>query len=306
MALNLIIAALLAASSPQDPAPTVLDDVVVEGVRRNEATSFAFVRAISATPFGSHTMAVWTGPLCLTIDNLPPERAESLTSRILGRVEYVGVEVAPAGCRSNVTVIFTAEGSTTATDLVRHNRTDLRPTSGSTQLDRASLARFSRDERAVRWWTVNIPVDAEKGGRVVALAGSSELIRGLGGSQQSGGPPVVEVRGIKPVGDNIQDALVQTIVIVDARLANGVSYASLGDYLAMVILTQVDPEADVSGVPTILNLFSDNPSVTELSRWDQDYLKALYETPVRWTNIRFQQEDIARRMVADTSARPRP
>jgi hypothetical protein len=62
MALNLLIAALLAASTPQDPGPTVLDDVVVEGVRRDRETSFAFVRAVSAPPFGSYSMAVWTKP----------------------------------------------------------------------------------------------------------------------------------------------------------------------------------------------------------------------------------------------------
>ncbi|RZJ05270.1 MAG: hypothetical protein EON89_04345 [Brevundimonas sp.] len=292
-------------AAPQEAAPTAVEDVVVEGVRRTRETSFAFVRAVSAPPFGSYTMAVWTGPLCLSIDNLPAEQAAALTDRILGRVEYIGVTVGDANCTPNVRVIFTADGAATARDLVAHNRRDLRPTSAATQLGRAGLTRFAESERPVRWWTVNMPVDGETNSRVVALAGDIGDNRGQAVQMgirnplkiSTGGPPWRLILGIQPVGNGIRDSLLQTIVIVDARLAAGVSYASLGDYIAMVALTQVDPEADVSTAPTILNLFTDSPRVTELSQWDVDYLKALYDAPVRFNHIRFQEEDIARRMV---------
>lgn len=306
MALNLIFAALLAASSPQDPDPTVLDDVVVEGVRRDRETSFAFVRAVSAPPFGSYSMAVWTKPVCLSIDNLRPEQAAALSDRILGRVEHVGAEVGESGCTPNVTVIFTADGAATASDLLAHNRGDMRPTSASTQLDRGALSRFATEERPVRWWTVNMPVD-ESGSRAIAMLGDIGNLRGqqeqLGVPPEDfsrvagGGPPWRKMMGIRPLQGGVHDALVQTIVVVDARLTSGLSFASLGDYIAMVALTQADPEAEVSDAPTILNLFAERPRVTEMSKWDLDYLTALYATRTQWTNIRFQQQDIARRMV---------
>jgi hypothetical protein len=102
---------------------------------------------------------------------------------------------------------------------------------------------------------------------------------------------------------DIHESLLMTMIVVDARLAAGSPFVSLGDYLAMVALTQVDPATRLESVPTILSLFSERPTATEMSAWDLDYLKALYETPVEWSSIRFQQRDIARRMVAAAAER---
>lgn len=314
-----VLALLTPQDRPQDPPPTVLSDVVVEGVRRDEKTSFDFVRAVSAPPLGSGTMAVRIKPLCLAIDNLRPEQATALSDRILGRAQSVGVQIAEPDCKPNVSVIFSADGAATAKDVVRRNRANFRPTSGPTQLDRASLARFTDAERAVRWWNVNMPVDVESGRRIVALAGEhipanhnpgnlvtpgcQPQIMECDAAILTGGPPWRVTSGLQPPGNNIRESLLLTVVVVDARLTAGMSMASIGDYLAMVVLSQADPEADLSGLPTILNLFAQDPNATELTQWDADYLKALYETPVRWSHIRFQQQDIARRMVAAVSER---
>ncbi|MFN3930657.1 MAG: hypothetical protein ACK4JY_02805 [Brevundimonas sp.] len=96
-----------------------------------------------------------------------------------------------------------------------------------------------------------------------------------------------------------------TTIIVDVTRATGVSFASLGDYAAMIALAQIDPEASFAGQPTVLDLFSPTPAATEMTRWDLDYLTALYDAPVAWTNIRFQKQDIARRMVQIGAERTR-
>lgn len=315
MILEALSAAFLATAPVQDPPTAVLEDVVVEGVRRNEETAFRFIEAVSAPPFGSHTLAVWTRPLCLSVENLPEEQAAALRDRILGRAEYVGAEVAPPGCAPNVIVLFTSDGARTATALVRGNRAAFRPTTGPTQLERSSLRRFTEADRAVRWWTVNMPVDVDSGQRVVALAGenipvthytSTSVAGGTAPTGQTGGPPWRNVRGIQPPGNNIRESLQMTMVIVDASRASGMSFASLGDYVAMLSLAQVDPEASFAGQPTILDLFSSAPGATEMTRWDLDYLTALYDAPVAWTNIRFQKEDIARRMVEIGADRVQP
>lgn len=315
MILEILSAASLATAPIQDPPTAVLEDVVVEGFRRNEETAFEFIETVSAPPFGSRTLAVWTRPLCLSVENLAEEQAAALADRILGRAEYVGAEVAPPGCAPNVIVVFTADGARTAAALVEGNRAAFRPTTGSTQLDRGSLRRFTEAERAVRWWTVNMPVDVETGHRVSALVGENIPVthyqsQSVAGGRlpvgQTGGPPWRKVRGIQPPGNNIRESLQMTMVIVDASRASGMTLASLGDYVAMLSLAQVDPEASFAGQPTVLDLFSPTPGATEMTRWDLDYLTALYDAPVSWTNIRFQKEDIARRMVEIGAERARP
>lgn len=302
-------AALLLAISPQTAvgqAATAVDDVMVEGVRRNEKTTFDFIRSVSAPPFGARTMAVWTGPICLSIDNLRPEASAALRDRVLGRVQGMGVEVGASGCRPNVIVIFTADAQATADDLVTRNRSAFRPTTGATQQDRGSLRRFVSSDRPVRWWSVSMPVDVDSGRRTVSIIGEHGTAvhyqsPGVAGAQgQAGGPPWRRVRGIQPRGDNVRDVLQISFIIVDAERAEGTSLAALADYMSMVMLSQVDPEADISGRPTILRLFEAEDRPQQLTQWDQDYLRALYAAPVAWSNIRFQQEEIARRMVTDT------
>lgn len=306
MLLQALTALLLPTAPVQDPPAALLDEVVVEGVRRNEETARQFIEAVSAPPFGSRTLAVWARPLCLSVENLPADQTAALSDRILGRAEYVGAEIARPGCAPNVIVVFTSDGARTASALVSANRAAFRPTNGPTQLERASLRRFAEADRAVRWWTVNLPVDVDSGNRVVALAGenipvthyqSTSVSGGTLPTGQTGGPPWRRVRGIQPPGNNIREALQMTMVVVDASRASGVSFSSLGDYLAMIALTQVDPEASFAGQPTILDLFSQDPAATEITRWDLDYLTALYDASPAWNHIRFQKEAIARRMV---------
>ncbi|RZJ01300.1 MAG: hypothetical protein EON90_04000 [Brevundimonas sp.] len=321
MSVALVFAALMAALAPQDPPPSIVDDVVVEGVRRDRAAAYNYIQALTAPPFGSHTMATWETPICLAVENLGAVPAEALKNRVLGRAGSLEIEVGEEGCEPNVIVIFSADGAATATALVEDSPQAFRPTSGATQGDNASLSRFMRSDRPVRWWSVHMPVDVTTGQRVIALGGENtpivhyqetQVSRGYAAAVdpasrgQTGGPPWRKVRGIQPPGNNIRDAMQATFIVVDAQKAAGASLASVGDYLSMVILTQVDPEADMSGVPSILNLFSNTGSAGELSQWDIDYLRALYATPPAWTHIRFQQQDIARRMAESTSPAATP
>ena len=59
---------------------------------------------------------------------------------------------------------------------------------------------------------------------------------------------------------------------------NGASLQQLGDYVAMVAMAQVDPDADTGRFDTILNLFNDPATApTGLTGWDRAYLEGLYD-----------------------------
>jgi hypothetical protein len=74
--------------------------------------------------------------------------------------------------------------------------------------------------------------------------------------------------------------LSSVILIVDARLTQGVSFGQLAAYLAMVGLAQIRLDTKLADAPTILQVFSGSgkAQLQGLSTWDQAYLKALYHT----------------------------
>ncbi len=84
-----------------------------------------------------------------------------------------------------------------------------------------------------------------------------------------------------------------TIVIIDMSKTDGAPLGALADYVSMVSLAQVDPEADLTGQSTIMNLFKDSQGVAGLTGWDRDYLAALYSAPADRASARRQEDAVA-------------
>ncbi|MGD9981985.1 MAG: hypothetical protein AB7T58_15455, partial [Hyphomonadaceae bacterium] len=75
------------------------------------------------------------------------------------------------------------------------------------------------------------------------------------------------------------------------------------DYIAMVTLAQVNPDADASGYPSSMNLFASRGSAAnQLTDWDLAYLDALYATDRDSASLQMQQSDIAGRMIGNGSS----
>ncbi|CAN0427258.1 unnamed protein product, partial [Phaeothamnion confervicola] len=95
-------------------------------------------------------------------------------------------------------------------------------------------------------------------------------------------------------------------VIVDGRRLQGLDLTAVADYIAMASLAQLDPEADTSGYPSILNLFKPHPEESStpasMTDWDMAYLRGLYEATRESASANRQQGEIARSMNKDLSA----
>ena len=85
-------------------------------------------------------------------------------------------------------------------------------------------------------------------------------------------------------------------VVIDMTKAFGVLLPALMDYAAMVVLAQVEPRADYSDQPTVLNLFGDSQNVTGLTDWDRAYLQALYEAEPDRASAAAQEAAVAERL----------
>ena len=91
------------------------------------------------------------------------------------------------------------------------------------------------------------------------------------------------------------------LVIVDSRRIAGIPSPAVADYVAMASLVQLNPDADMTRFPTVLNLFADHAAGRSLTpamtAWDQAYLDGLYSATREAVNTRQQRAEIARRIV---------
>jgi hypothetical protein len=154
-----------------------------------------------------------------------------------------------------------------ATELVERDRRAFHLGVGGLDRGKVALEAFQKTDAPVRWWHTSMPVVGASRVRAIRMPGDT-------------GPIYVPGEGIVNRGRPISDDLNKVIIIIDVDQLEGVSLAQLNDYVALVSLAQVDPDADTRSYSTILNLFDNPQGAPGLSEWDAGYLQALYGS--RW------------------------
>ena len=258
---------------PSADAPTDLEDVVVEGRRLDEQVS-TFVREVGQ-PARGRGLARWHDSVCVQAVNLRTETAQYLVDRVSTVAQDVGLRAGEPGCHPNIFVIATTDADAFTRRLVERRRILFTLGGAGTDLGRSALERFMNNDRPVRWWNVSMPIDEDTGQWATRLPGdasvnvSSEIYNPLLSA------PSIMVNSSR-LSTEIRDDSKRIFVIVDADKVSGVSVEQLGDYVAMVSLAQINPEADTSGYATVLNLFADPERTSGLTNWDKAYLQGLY------------------------------
>lgn len=279
-----LLAALLLALAQDAQAqdePALLPEVTVSGARSTVQEARRFVEEISTAPLHSLSLATWMTPICIGTVNLSPELILTLTSQIEARAREAGVTVQPAGCSPNITLLGTSDGRFTATELVDEFHGRFMASDGPTQGDERALRRFAEAEVPVRWWAISALMDERSHVILVPIWGAP--------ARQ------INTTGDMYFGQNRREGLLTSLVILDLSRTQGVSGEVLGDYLAMVVLANIDPGARAGGYPTILNLWDGGETSAGLTPWDRAYLKALYEAPVRLSGTTLQLRSLYQR-----------
>lgn len=266
LAAALLMTALPAAQErPQEPEAAQLDDVEVVG-RRLESRIDDFVDQIIA-PAPGRGPARWRRTVCVGAINFRPEAARQIVDRVSAVALELGISPGEPDCKPHILIIATNNGAETATGLVELNlRLFIGGGTGMNQ-SRAALERFQTGDRAVRWWHVAMPVDADTGARAVRLPGDTD-------------PPALNKFVASRLRSAVRDDMNNAVIVVDTARLGEASFTQLADYVALVALAQIDPEADVRRHDTILNLFSEPASVSGLTAWDLAYLHGLYGAPL--------------------------
>src|SRR5690606_27582460 len=198
--------------------------------------------------------------------------AQYVVDRISTVAEDLGLEPGAPGCSPNILIVATDDGSALARTLVEDRRRAFRM--GGAGMDRGgtALEDFVQTERPVRWWQMAVPIDSVTGLRATRLPGEC-----LGACTAVADlAPQIPVFAASRLRTQIVDRLTRSIVIVDIDEVAGLSALQLADYIAMVTLAQIDPDADTRGYASILNVFHEPDSVDQLMDWDIAYLNGLY------------------------------
>lgn len=266
-----VLAALLLSTAPQAqnsalsaPNPSTdavrLEDIEVTGLPL-ETLIRSFVKEVAA-PNAYRGIARWERSICVGAANLRTDAAQHIVDRVSDLAQDLGLEPGAPGCKPNLLIVATDDAGGFASHLVVNHKHALRM--GGSGMDRggAALRRFEATDRPVRWWQVSVSVDSDTGNIATRLPGERA--------------PVIYVSSASRLRTQIVDNIVRTVVIVDVNKISDVDIDQLADYIAMISLAQINPEADTNGYASILNVFEDPTSSPRLTDWDRAYLNGLY------------------------------
>lgn len=258
------------AEPPQQAAPrsaaesgdAVMDTVLVEAQRLRELQRqvSTFVSAITIHN-RADSIARWQLPICPLVAGLPFDQGTFVFQRVSQVASAAGIPLDSDDCHPNLLVVMTDEPE----ELIRRwwgNRPRL----------------FNKDrgvggiERTIR---TAAPVRVFYNACTVPTPGMPNNFR-AGDLLCNGGGAI---------GSNLKRggirAIYSVIVVVDKQQTSALELGALTDYIAMIALAQVrrGSDSDPGDVPTILRLFDATDAARQqaLSRWDQAFLKALYD-----------------------------
>jgi hypothetical protein len=298
LARNLIIAGLAAglmwtgvsAAPPASPPKTVAEVTVTAERERKAKQQLArdFVRAITVLP-SQESAPLWRAPVCPLVAGFPRDQAEAILAHVTAAAMAAGAPVGTRNCRVNFYVVQTPEPAKLL-ELWRKRDKFLFGGAGGVKADR-----FIAESRPVRVW---YNADLSGAGDLPVASDASQL--GLSGD--FGSAPTINFSDDTRLSHNAVRTLSSVLVIVDAGQVKGVKVGQLADYVALAGLADVNLDADLKGVPTILSLFAPHadaePAPQAMTDWDRAYLKALYHTRQRSV---FQRSEIAERVVRDVA-----
>lgn len=289
VALAVLLGPVLTAGAGQaQDDPTQLEEIIVEGRALSE-TVRQFVDEVIAAPL-DRGPARWTRRVCVGVVNLRPEAAQVIADRVGLLAAETGLPVGEPGCGPNILVMATDDGPALAQAMMISNPRIFRPGYAGATLGSVARERFQSTEDAIRWWHVSIPRQVDNNVIAVRLPGFT--------------PPLVR-QDASRLTTRIYNDFAGVFVILDINRAAGLSFQQIGDYIGMVALAQIDPEADTRGNDTILNLFEDGRAVDGTTDWDRSFLASLYAAELNQRRANAQGGEISSIMIRDREAAQR-
>ncbi|MBN8606604.1 MAG: hypothetical protein J0L81_06785 [Caulobacterales bacterium] len=289
------------------------DEIVVTGNRVEEVAQ-AFAAEVASAPAAEDQYARWNHDLCVSVAGLSAADAQTVVDHISRRATEIGLGAERAGCQPNLVIIFANDSDVIARQIV-DTRRDLMgyfTEDDTVTAGREALEAFANTPRAVRWWHISNTTTEDgrslSNTRTRVGRGTNDALaaaQGNGAAAATTGNGFNGLEATRARGTRLRRVTRQdmsfALVIVDSRRIAGIPAPAVADYVAMASLIQLNPDADMSRFPTVLNLFADHAAgralTPAMTAWDQAYLNGLYAATREAANTRQQRAEITRRIV---------
>jgi hypothetical protein len=264
--------AALPAWAQDAPAPPVEHVIVTAPAQRPEDALNQFIISHAAPSPALGKVSRWKTGICPVTIGLPDKYNQYITQRIIRVAMMAGVPLDHhEPCRPNVAVLATDQPQALL-DFVREKR--------------PALLGFHYRPHTQALATVRLPIQAwystateDFDGFISADLPSSDL--GYGVMSTLGETRLMHVTGNRAIGDGLKSEFTTAIVVVDTTKIAGQEIGALGDYIAMLALSQAPSYDACQAVPTITNLMAPSCAAAlkpeGLTDIDATYLRGLYK-----------------------------
>jgi hypothetical protein len=291
---TLFLAMLLAgADAIAQPAAPRVEDVTVTGTKSHQVIE-SFVKSLAVPTRLTGKIARWEQGICPSAHGLPPAFGKFLLQHIKEVAASVGAPVdSRRSCKSNIQIVFTKNPQALLDD-VHKQAPDL-------------LGYYDNDDQRTRAAKITRPIQAWYTTQTIDLRGQSHT-----DTPHSGGlmiqispelPPIFVPHAIATyasgsrLGDGLHSGFYYVLVLANPDALTDYEMGPLGDYIAMMALSQLNSLDTCQQLPSIVNMLAkDCHAKTEaLTENDRAYLRGLYGG-MPGSNLNLQEDVIAYQM----------
>jgi hypothetical protein len=272
---RLVFVFLLLAIKSAAAQPVATEHVTVTGTKSREVIA-EFVQSFAVPARMTGKLARWMNPVCPKVIGLPPNFMKFIEGRIKTTAVAVGAPVdGSVRCPPNIQIVFSNKPQALLDDIRQKSPDLLGYFDNQSQIDQAALVRYP-----IQAWYMTQTIDV----RGSAQVDSPHHGGGLEIYVSPKLPPLfiphasaAAVTGSR-LGDGLRSGFYHILIVANPDALKAYEMGALGDYIALLALSQPEAQASCRPLPSITNLFSSDCSgtVDTLTANDLGYLKGLY------------------------------
>ena len=286
---SLLVAFVAEVSAAQEIAPQsddIDEPIVVTGQRRSEIEAVRQgIDQVFPSAGPSDPVARFIDPVCLGFAGLDSRQAATFRKMIEFRGENAGVNFARSDCKPNALVVIVDDPKNFVAE-ARSEQPHFMPVDEQRRFEAAIL----RGDPVFAWTSQEVRTALGR------PAPHSAALPGLTLPMAVATKVNTDARA-RRVGLERSAALVNSIVIFDAKRLEGLTLVQLADYAAMRLLIPSKIQAEWQGdrPKSILKLFSPEEAEVEPSMtvFDESYLFAIYNLPLNASPSRLKPTVVA-------------
>jgi len=300
----LMACVLLSAQGPAPRAPALAQENVTVTAAKSRQAVDKFAKAFATPTKLAGKIARWESRVCPVTVGQPPDLTFLVTDRVKEIAASVGapVNVNPS-CTPNIQIVFTTTPQALLDDVRAHDPDYLGYVEGSTA--REKLATITHPIQA--WYmTETIDLDGRRqidSSRRLGLEMNNFTAFAMPDSMGVNRDPIsfpfattAKVTG-NHINNGARSGFSHVLIVVDSGKLAGRNFNPLGDYIAMLALTQLSSPDVCQQLPSIVNMMAAgcDQAMEGVTATDLAYLRSLYMMDADKDLLR-QQNEIADRM----------